>query len=129
MFYCYCGYQIPFEKCCDLLISEQNIAVSPEQLMRSRYSAYCLQKMDYILKTTDPQTLQKIDHQGNATWAKTTKFFGLEILNTSEEGSKGHVEFKARYQVNDQPEQIHHEVSKFRKQSGKWYFREGKVKG
>lgn len=125
---CHCGQSVVFEECCELLLQDKILATSPEQLMRSRYTAYCLQNMDYLLKTTDPQTLHKIDHRGNAAWAKSTKFLGLEILNAMEEGSKGSVEFRARYQIETQPEQTHHEISKFRKQAGKWYFREGKIK-
>jgi uncharacterized protein YchJ len=37
------------------------------------------------------------------------------------------VEFKAYFQVGQEPPQIHHEIAKFRQQGGQWYFRDGKL--
>lgn len=124
---CFCGLEKDFSLCCEVFIRGDDLPPTPEALMRSRYSAYCQQNMDYLLATTDPQTLHKIDHHGNAVWAKSTTFTKLEILQSSEEGSKGIVEFKAQYQTAGEPMQTHHEISKFRKQNGKWYFREGRA--
>jgi SEC-C motif-containing protein len=42
-------------------------------------------------------------------------------------GNKGMVEFKAHFKTLGQEPQVHHELSKFRKQSGVWYFRDGKT--
>lgn len=94
--------------------------------MRSRYSAFSKQNIDYIEKTTDPQTRQTFDTKANAEWAKQATFTKLEVLSSKEEGTKGFVEFKAHYLMDGQ-EHMHHEKSRFRKQDGRWFFREGKV--
>lgn len=123
---CHCGSKLKFEECCQPLISGKKVAETPEALMRSRYSAFCVKDLDYIRKTTDPQA--KIDWQANREWAEQSEFTSLEILNTSVEGNKGTVEFKAVYTIKTEPEPvIHHELSKFRKQAGVWYFRDGKT--
>lgn len=95
--------------------------------MRSRYSAFAKNQMQYLKDTTDPQTLQDIDEEANQEWAERAKFLKLEILKAEEKGTKGTVEFKAFYSVDDE-EYIHHEVSLFRKQTGQWFFKSGKVK-
>ena len=95
--------------------------------MRSRYSAFAKNQMEYLRETTDPQTLDKIDEDANQEWADRAKFLRLEIVSASESGTKGTVEFKAFYSVDDE-EYVHHEVSTFRKQAGEWFFKSGKVK-
>ena len=39
---CLCGRNKPFEQCCGRYLSGKKFAKTPEQLMRSRYSAYAL---------------------------------------------------------------------------------------
>ncbi len=125
---CHCGSSKEFSECCEPLLKGQREALTPEELMRSRYSAFVTKDMNYIFETTDPQTRTQFDMKANEEWAETAQFLKLEVLKSSQEGNKGVVEFKATFKAGSQPEQVHHEISKFRKQSGTWYFREGKVK-
>lgn len=124
---CPCGSLKGLNQCCGPLIEGVVEAESPEALMRSRYTAFALKNIDYILETTDPQARFEFDMNANKDWADNAKFLKLEVLNTSFEGNKGMVEFKAHYQIGAEPVVIHHEVSKFRKQAGVWYFRDGKI--
>lgn len=124
---CYCGSNKEFSNCCEPLLNGERMPIGPEELMRSRYSAFCVKNMDYLVDTTDPQTRLTFDFEATKDWADTASFLKLEVLRSSEEGTKGVVEFKAHYQMPEHPPEIHHEISKFRKQAGRWYFREGKV--
>ena len=94
--------------------------------MRSRYSAFIVKEYDYLEETLDPQTFFDFDNEANRAWAESVELFKLEILRAEESGNKAVVEFKAHFR-QDGAEHIHHEISKFRKQAGVWYFREGKV--
>lgn len=94
--------------------------------MRSRYSAFVKKEFDYLEETLDPQTHLDFDNSANRSWAESVELFQLDILKAEENGTKAVVEFKAHFR-QDGKEQIHHEVSRFRKQAGVWYFREGKV--
>jgi SEC-C motif-containing protein len=123
---CPCGLEKEYDHCCGLYHSGEENAPSAETLMRSRYSAFIKKEYDYLEETLDPQTKMDFDHEGNRVWAESVTLTQLEILRAEENGNKAVVEFKAHFQ-DPQGEQIHHEVSKFRKQSGIWYFREGKV--
>lgn len=124
---CHCGLPKKLEECCLPLIEGEKEAPTAEALMRSRYTAFCIKKMDYVIETTDPQARLEIDKKANEEWAGQSEFTKLEILKSQEEGNKATIEFKAYFKVKGNPEeQIHHELSKFRKQAGVWYFRDGR---
>lgn len=124
---CPCGSSQKFETCCEPYIIGKLDAPSPEILMRSRYSAFVIQDMGYIMKTTDPQAQDSFNMKANQEWAQSSEFIKLEILKSSEEGNKGIVEFKASFNDKAGNLHTHHEISKFRKQAGTWYFRDGKI--
>ena len=123
---CYCCSSKPYSDCCQPILEGQRPAATPEQLMRSRYSAFCIKNLDYVVDTTDPQARADMDRASTEEWMKNSEFTRLEVLRSSDEGNKGTVEFKAYFTMNGANE-IHHEISKFRKHSGTWYFRDGKV--
>lgn len=124
---CPCGSSKAYKSCCEPLIDGDVSAETPEQLMRSRYCAYCVKNIDYLYDTLDPQARGDFDRTSTQEWADTAEFTKLEIINASQDGNKGIVEFKAHFKKGDE-ETVHHEVSKFRKQAGIWYFRDGKTK-
>lgn len=94
---CQSGFQ--YEQCCGPYHAGLP-APSPLALMRSRYSGYALQKVDYIIETSHPdlQELhrpfsswrQKIDH-----FSHQTSFNGLEILQVDQGDEEGFITFKA----------------------------------
>lgn len=129
---CSCGRPVAFKECCGPLLSHDRDAEDPETLMRSRYSAFVHKDVDYLYETLDPQARHDFDRKATEQWANEADFMGLEILKSSFEGNKGTVEFKATFMMEAVPgegkkEHIHHELSKFRKQAGIWYFRDAKV--
>lgn len=95
--------------------------------MRSRYSAFAEKDLNYIFETTHPQAQAEFDLPGTKEWAEQSKFVKLEILKATDEGNKGIVEFKAHFHDKDNNLHIHHEMSQFRKVSGTWYFRDGRI--
>jgi SEC-C motif-containing protein len=126
---CDCGGQDSFDQCCGRFISGKELAPSAEALMRSRYTAFYHKNMDYLRQTTDPQTRMAGDDVANRQWAESVQFKGLEIIRSEEAGNKAIVEFRASFvELATSQEHVHHELSKFRKQAGVWYFREGKVR-
>lgn len=123
---CYCGKNKEYAQCCEPYILGKATPDNAEDLMRSRYSAYCVVNMDYLFNTTDLQIRFEVNKDANEAWAKTSQFKKLEILRTEESGNKSVVEFKAYFHAEGQ-DHIHHEVSTFRKTNGVWYFRAGRV--
>ena len=125
---CYCGSTKKYAQCCKPFIAGDQTPETPEALMRSRYTAYCLKDFAYLQATTDPQGLGEINHQANQEWAESVEFLSLEIIKSEIDKNKGVVEFKATFKEIGKDEiHIHHELSKFRRQQGEWFFREGRV--
>ncbi len=123
---CYCGNQKKFSDCCEIYISGKQVPDKAEDLMRSRYSAFCVVDMNYLQATTDLQVRYDFDHKANEAWARSAQFNKLEILKAEESGAKSIVEFKAYFKSEDK-DHVHHEISTFRKTSGTWYYRSGRV--
>ncbi|ABD90073.1 YchJ family protein [Rhodopseudomonas palustris] len=124
---CLCCADKPFDQCCGPLLAGTTPAATPEALMRSRYAAYVRKDFDYILNSTDPQVRDELDHDANRAWMDGSTFTGLDILSSSQQGSRGEVEFIAWFRQGTGPEQKHHERSEFRKHRGRWFFREGRM--
>ncbi len=119
---CPCG-QGNYQHCCQPLHVGQAHAESASQLMRSRYSAFALQQIDYIVQTTALGQQASLDVDAIADWSKSNQWLKLEVLNSNEKLDKNHaqVEFKAHYHDGKQT-QIHHEISHFVQHQARWYF-------
>jgi len=127
---CYCCSKREFEYCCQPFIGGTAKTATALMLMRSRYTAYALLEVEYILRTTHPSTRKFHDREAIQRWAKSSSWKKLEIIATTNGNStdkQGTVEFKAYYLDENQKPQIHHENSNFRKELGKWFFVDGKV--
>ncbi len=128
---CPCGSGLPLNACCKPVIDGTAKASTAEVLMRSRYTAYTLQNIDYLAATLSPGELQSFDKDGTALWARESTWMGLEIIETSagsSEDKEGTVEFKARSRRNDVIQE-HHEISRFQKIDGAWLYCGGKDVG
>lgn len=125
---CPCGSTLAYEKCCEPLIKGASQATTAEILMRSRYSAYVNAEIDYLYATTHPDHRKGYDHEGTRKWAESSQWLGLEIVTSrgGEGDSLGEVEFIARFS-DEGVETAHHELGKFKKLDGNWYFTEGKM--
>ena len=120
---CPCGSQSPYADCCgrwhDGLI-EGNFAPDPQALMRSRYSAYVLGLSDYLLATWHPATAP-----GELDLAPL-KWLGLEVRAARTDGDAGVVEFVARCRDAGRAQRLH-EVSRFVRTNGRWYYIDGQA--
>jgi SEC-C motif-containing protein len=123
---CPCGSNKVFGKCCGRFLGGEQWARTPEQLMRSRYSAYSLGNHgDYLLKTWFPATARGLSA---ATLSRREhEWTALEILDKSQDGDQGMVEFKAWYREGDGEPQLLHEKSVFQRMGGRWLYVGGEV--
>ncbi|MFB0981784.1 MAG: YchJ family metal-binding protein [Alteromonadaceae bacterium] len=81
---CPCGSNTSFKQCCLLVITEEVKAISPEQLMRSRYSAYATKSADYIYNTYANSSREHQSVNDIFEWAQETKWLKLIIHSASE---------------------------------------------
>ena len=90
--------------------------------MRSRYSAYVLGREPYLLATwhasTRPTALD-LDKETSPRW------LGLDIKRHQATGpDSAVVEFVARYKIGGRAHRLH-EVSRFVREDGRWYYVDG----
>ncbi|WP_415883671.1 YchJ family protein [Neptuniibacter sp. QD34_54] len=126
---CPCGSNKPFDYCCKPIVQGQKPAPTAEALMRSRYTAFALGAIDYLINTTAPENRGEDDAEILADQVKYTNWTGLTILDTSQgnrSDETGMVEFEANFETDDQSGTLY-EKSNFRKEDGFWIYVDGDV--
>lgn len=123
---CICQSGKPFSECCDLYLNQKQHAKTPAQLMRSRYSAFALGGYgEYLLATWSPSKVGGLSAVELSI--KSTAWVGLEIVDKSQKGDQGTVEFKAFFKDKKGKRCMHHEISVFERVQGYWLYVNGDV--
>lgn len=118
---CPCGSKLPYADCCAVWHAGDP-APSAEKLMRSRYSAYVLVDEPYLLATWHASTRPT---QLELAASGPTRWLGLDILRLAQDGAgTATVEFVARYKTGGRAQRLH-EVSRFVRVEGRWYYVDG----
>ncbi|MBV8620354.1 MAG: hypothetical protein JOY84_15925 [Curvibacter sp.] len=120
---------LPYAACCGRWIEGESplAAPTPEALMRSRYTAFVLEKADYLLATWHPST-----RPASIEFSPQTRWLGLAIraARLTDEG-RGEVEFVARYREGSGRAERLHERSRFVREAdpvlgtARWYYLDG----
>ena len=118
---CFCGSSQPFSRCCSPIIKGIIPADSAEKLMRSRYSAYIMADINYLIETTHISQRAHLSKKELEQWAKTNRWQRLEIIKSDTFS----IEFKAYFQDKNGKKQIHHEKSSFVFENNSWYYVDG----
>ena len=108
--------------CCGRYLDHFDTAAAPdaEHLMRSRYSAFVLQRRDYLLATWPASQRPSCpDFEPGAQW------LGLEVRRQRTlDAAHPEVEFVARYRVAGCAVRLH-ENSRFVREDSRWYYVDG----
>lgn len=119
---CFCRSGKEYKHCCAPFHLHTAVPETAEQLMRSRYTAYVLKNIPYIVATTVPSQQTLLETHLLQEWADNTKWLGLEILKTENlTKTQSAVEFKAIFQ-GEEGELAHQERAIFVKIENRWYF-------
>jgi len=124
---CPCGSGLSYTVCCEPIISGKKDAVTAQELMRSRYTAFTKANVDYLMRSHSAKTRPVKESKSIEKWAKSVVWMGLTIIQTQAGEARdetGYVEFKALYLENMKPQQIH-ERSLFQRENGKWVYVSG----
>ncbi len=122
---CNCGTIKNYTDCCGMYITNSKLPQTPEELMRSRYTAYANCNIEYIAKTMCDKALKGFNLKSVKLWARHIKWLKLEVLDQwliSE--SIGFVEFKAYY-LEENISYILHEKSEFHNKNNRWFYVDG----
>ncbi|MGP0147455.1 YchJ family protein [Pseudomonas oryzihabitans] len=120
---CPCGSDRPLGDCC-AVFHAGTPAPDAERLMRSRYSAYVLGLIDYLVDTTAPAQQGQLDREALTAWSLGSRWQGLQVLeHRPESGDPDHarVSFVARWE-DGRGAHRHEERSGFVLREGRWYF-------
>ena len=123
---CHCCSGKEFEFCCEPLLLGLKNPATPEELMRSRYSAYVLHHIDYIKVTTHTSTQSNYNFESLKDWATQSDWKSLQVFSSSDSEREGVVNFEAGY-ISSRKVVFHHELSNFIKENGKWFYVDGKI--
>jgi SEC-C motif-containing protein len=110
--------------CCGRFHRGEAQAPTAERLMRSRFSAFAVGDVDYLLATWHPRTRPAgFELDPNVRWRR------LDIVNTTRGGmldTHGTVEFRAYFR-GAAGAGSQHEVSRFVREGGRWLYLDGDV--
>ncbi len=113
---------VAYADCCGRFVEHFNDVPAPdaEHLMRSRYSAFVLERADYLLATWHSSTRPaSLDFDSGAKW------LGLEVREHKITGADtAEVEFVGRYRLEGRAVRLH-ERSRFVCEDGRWFYVDG----
>ncbi|MCC7300830.1 MAG: hypothetical protein IT583_07100 [Verrucomicrobia bacterium] len=110
--------------CCGQWLAGKKSAPTAEALMRSRYTAYVLKNVDYLVNTTLPASREPNLADDIRSWINQVIWQKLHVLSTTAGGrsdNEGTVEFIAEF-VGPNGTDRHHERSQFKKVRGVWFY-------
>ena len=117
---CYCKSGKLFDECCKPLLDFKKEAVTPKELMMSRYSAYCRGNIEYIKLTATKSKWEDGELEYLQNWADNSIWQHLDVVDVQD----NIVEFKAYY-IFDGKQHMHHERSSFVKVNNVWKYVDG----
>ena len=139
---CPCGLGASLENCCGRYVNGTEWAPSAEALMRSRFTAYAVGQVDYLLATLHESKRRRGEKLQLRRSLEQTRWVYLQVLKTvaGQAGDEqGEVEFVAVYglanpvsgmagllgqRAEPQLGQMH-ERSRFVWEAGRWFYLDG----
>lgn len=116
---CPCLSGLTYDECCGALHSGSALAPTAERLMRSRFSAFAVGDVDYLLSSWHPST-----RPATLELDPDVRWYRLDILGRTGGGlldSEGTVEFEAHYRSPDGTGS-QHENSYFVRDDARWFY-------
>jgi SEC-C motif-containing protein len=120
---CPCGSKQSLAACCGPIIDGQP-ASTPEALIRSRYSAFVLGKLDHVERTHAPEIRDDFNRAEAERVARECTWRSLDVRRVEETGDEAKIEFAIRFRRDNQ-DMIQAEVAHFRRENGEWLYVQG----
>ena len=114
------GQVVAFEACCGRYLERHTPAPDAESLMRSRYSAFVLERSAYLLATWHVST-----RPGELPFEPGVKWLGLAVKEHRViDADHAEVAFVARSRVAGRGHRLE-ERSRFVREDGRWWYVDG----
>ena len=120
---CPCGRTLgrtplAYAQCCGRFLDSDIPAPDAESLMRSRYSAFVLERVAYLLRTWHPT-----QRPASLEFEPEVKWLGLEVRDAvQQDATHAEVEFVARQKPSTGAAVRLHERSRFVREDGHWLY-------
>ena len=123
---CPCCSGLQYSLCCGRYLSGEHFPPSAEALMRSRYTAYSQQNLEYLLATwhsthRSPQLRQALSENLLHTRWQSLRIIACEA---GDHDNEAYVTFFARYVEKDRSDALY-ERSRFVREDQRWYYIDG----
>jgi len=116
------GRPVPYADCCGPYLDHDTPAPDAEALMRSRYTAFVLGRLDYLRTSWHPST-----RPAELTLEPGVKWLGLQVRShRAVDADHAEVEFVARSRVGGRGQRLH-ERSRFVCENGRWVYVDGDI--
>lgn len=118
------GRALAYAQCCGRYVPAFQTTPAPdaEALMRSRYSAFVLERADYLLATWYSSTRPVV-----VAFDPGVKWLGLEVKQHQViDADHAEVEFVARQRDRTGHAVRLHERSRFQREDGRWFYVDGR---
>ena len=113
-----------YADCCGRYLESDTPAPDAESLMRSRYSAFVLEREPYLLATWHAS-----HRPTSIAFEAGVKWLGLEVRqHRSVDANNAEVEFVARQKPVGGSAVRLHERSRFARESGRWLYLDGNLR-
>lgn len=122
---CPCGSSQDYTTCCEPIHNNHALAQTPEQLMRSRYSAHVKGLVDYVVNTYHP-SCQAEQQRSDIAQSIDSDWCGLEVVatETGSNSDEGFVTFKAFF-IEHGEKYCLEERSRFVREDHLWFYIDG----
>ena len=119
---CICGLDKDYSECCGAIIDANRAAATPEEIMRSRYSAYVRGDGRYLVLSTVKENQYEDDAELIEEFSSSADWLKLDVIDAHDK----QVEFKAYYREGDTIKVLH-EKSNFILEDGVWLYVDGEL--
>jgi SEC-C motif-containing protein len=117
---CPCCSERDFDKCCGPIINGAP-APTAEALMRSRYTAFVVRKLDHVENTHAPEIYDDFNRAEAERLAEECEWHHFKILRATETGDTAEVEYMMQFK-REQQTLSKMALSRFRRENGRWLF-------
>lgn len=128
---CPCGSGLKLQECCGPYLEGAAFAPDAEALVRSRFSAFCLERYDYLVETTHPDFREDMTAESIRENTEGVHWLRLDIREKGQAAASDPdavpfetVTFAALYERDGVPFQLG-ETSYFTREGDRLYYVEG----
>jgi SEC-C motif domain protein len=117
------GKALTYADCCGRYLDHVSPVPDAESLMRSRYSAFVLERVGYLNASWHAST-----RPADLTLEQGVKWLGLEVKRHRViDADHAEVEFVARSRIGGRGVRLH-ENSRFVREGGRWFYLDGDLR-